>query len=122
MQSLFPTQSNFFTLTVRWAIVFALGGLLISMSTGQHGITNYIKLLQNKEELKSVSTQLAIENQLMRERIKTLRTSERAQVHFLKENFGYVEKGELVYLFKAPPGSTKVNQSAQNTPRRKDSI
>ena len=94
----FPA-SNTLTLIVRWAIVLALTVLLISMATGQSGISNYMKLLEMKEELSDINSSLLFQNQSLEEKTALLKTSPEAQVRFLKENFGYVEKGEFLYRF-----------------------
>jgi len=111
-------------LLVRWSIVVALWALLISMATGQSGVSNYRELLRGRDELQSVNAALMIENQLLSERISRLRTSRDAQLRYLKGDFGYVEKGELVYHFagkhrpalvaKPLPAASPRPQSATN--------
>lgn len=93
-------------LLVRWSIVIALWALLLSMATGQSGVSNYRELLRNRDELEGVNAELQIENQLLRERIERLKTSREAQLRYLKDQFGYVERGEFVYHFagKRRPG------------------
>ncbi|MCA2960447.1 MAG: septum formation initiator family protein [Silvanigrellales bacterium] len=93
-------------LFVRWSIVIALWALLISMATGQSGVSNYRELLRNRAELESVVDGLGVENQLLEERLEKLKTSREAQMRYLKEQFGYVEKGEIVFHFsgKRRPG------------------
>lgn len=107
MQPNLDTNSTSFTLIIRWAIVLALSVLLISMATGQYGISNYRELVKNKEELIKLNTKIAIENQLLQENIEKLKTSRDAQVHYLKANFGYVERGEFVYRFDGKPNNFK---------------
>jgi cell division protein FtsB len=86
-------------LLVRWSIVIALWALLTSMATGQAGVSNYRELLENRAELEAVNDALMIENQLLEERIARLRDSKDAQLRYLKSQFGYVEKGEIVFHF-----------------------
>jgi cell division protein FtsB len=126
-------------LLVRWSIVIALWALLISMATGQSGVSNYRELLLGRTELESVNGALMIENQLLEERLARLRSSREAQLRYLKEDFGYVENGEIVFHFsgksvpgiqaKRPPASKaqtvkdngkapeNLGQSAKNDPR-----
>lgn len=103
MKNALSLSSNAFTLLVRWAIVLALWVLLISMATGQAGISNYLELVKNRDELQDVNMQIALENQLLEEKIQRLRTSPDAQLRYLKEQFGYVERGEYVYHFNRTP-------------------
>lgn len=93
-------------LFVRWSIVIALWALLLSMATGQSGVSNYRELLRNRAELESVVGSLSVENQLLEERLERLKVSREAQLRYLKEQFGFVEKGEIVFHFsgKRRPG------------------
>jgi cell division protein FtsB len=109
-------------LLVRWSIVIALWALLMSMATGQSGVSNYRELLHGREELEAVNDALAIENQLLEERVARLGTSREAQMRYLKDQFGYVEKGEVVFHFsnksrpgiQAKPQPARKAQSAKN--------
>lgn len=101
------------TFVVRWAIVGALGILLISMATGQSGITNYMELLSNRDELWRVTQELSARNQLVQQRIADLKTSREAQVRYVKEEFGYVEPGEVIYHFS--PGQTSTRQASAHS-------
>ena len=96
-------QSTRFTLLVRWVIVLALWVLLISMATGQFGISNYLELRRNREELSDLTMQLSIRNQMLEDSIWRLKTSRDAQLRYLKEGFGLVEQGEFVYHFGQIP-------------------
>lgn len=116
MNSYFDISSSSFTLIIRWAIVLALSVLLISMATGQYGISNYRELLKNKGELEELTMKLAIENQLLADKIDKLKTSRDAQIHFLKESFGYVAQGEVIYRFskkQAPRVTTNESSSSR---------
>jgi cell division protein FtsB len=117
-------------LLVRWSIVIALWALLISMATGQSGVSNYRELLRNEEELLSVTNGLRLENQLLGERIERLKSSREAQLRYLKEDFGYIEEGEVVYHFSgkhrpsipAKPAPSPKPQSANNEARTQKRI
>jgi cell division protein FtsB len=107
-------SSRRFLVTVRWTLVVALWTLLMSMASGQSGISNYMELVSKRNVLVDVNTRLKIENQLMEERIQRLKTSSTEQVRFLKEEFGYVQEGEYIYRFdgekkNAPRGKAPVN-------------
>lgn len=91
--------SRRFQLTVRWTLVVALWALLMSMASGQAGISNYVELVSKKNVLIDVNMRLKVENQLLEERITRLKTSSAEQIRFLKEEFGYVQPGEYVYRF-----------------------
>lgn len=108
MNSYFDVTSQNFTLVIRWAIVLALSVLLVSMATGQYGISNYRELLNSKEQLARVNMNLSIENQLLEDKIAKLKNSHDAQVHYLKENFGYIAQGEVIFRF-AKHSSTRVS-------------
>lgn len=95
--------SRRFQLTVRWTLVVALWALLMSMASGQAGISNYVELVSKKNVLVDVNMRLKVENQLLEERISRLKTSSAEQIRFLKEEFGYVQPGEYVYRFDSKP-------------------
>jgi cell division protein FtsB len=110
--------SSGLTLVIRWAIVAALTVLLISMATGQSGISNYVALLDNKVELENVNMQLSLENQFIENQIHKLKTNQEAQVRFLKEEYGYIEKGEYVYHFargNVPEIKAKSNSKSKDS-------
>jgi cell division protein FtsB len=93
-------SSRRFQLTVRWTLVFALWALLMSMASGQAGISNYVELINKRNVLVDVNMRLKIENQQLEERIHLLKTSATEQIRFLKDEFGYVQPGEYVYRFE----------------------
>jgi cell division protein FtsB len=105
-------SSQRLTVVVRWAIIFSLGVLLVSMATGQSGIANYIELTKNRDELQSVVRELSIENQQLESKLSQIKGSREAQVRYLKREFGYVEKGEFVYLFQKSPNAKNVRNQA----------
>ena len=92
--------SRRFQTTVRWTLVVALWALLMSMASGQSGISNYVELVQKRNVLLDVNMRLKIENQLLEEKIHLLKTSSTDQVRYLKEEFGYVQPGEYIYRFE----------------------
>lgn len=112
--------SRRFQLTVRWTLVIALWALLMSMASGQAGISNYVELVSKRNVLVDVNMGLKIENQLLEEKIKRLKTNATEQVRFLKEEYGYVQPGEYVYRFetRAKPqnqrtGGSKIQPAPQ---------
>jgi cell division protein FtsB len=90
------------SLLVRWSVVVALWSLLLSMATGQSGVSNYRELLKNRDALRDINAQLAVENQFLEERIQRLKTSKDEQIRYVKEHFGYIEAGEMVFHFPNP--------------------
>ncbi|MEN9529946.1 MAG: hypothetical protein RI932_1819 [Pseudomonadota bacterium] len=92
--------SRRFQSTVRWTLVVALWALLMSMASGQSGIANYVELVNKRNVLVDVNMRLRIENQLLEEKIKLLKTSTTEQLRYLKEEFGYVQPGEYIYRFE----------------------
>ena len=91
--------SRRFQLTVRWTLVVALWALLMSMASGQAGISNYVELVNKRNILVDVNMKLKIENQLLEEKIKLLKSNTTEQIRFLKDEFGYVQANEYVYRF-----------------------
>jgi cell division protein FtsB len=112
--------SNRLTLTMRWAMVAVLGVLLISMATGQSGITNYMELKRNHESLQQIVQELSIENQMLETKLHELKTSQEMQLRYMKNEFGYVEPGEFVFHFSKQSqnkiASKKVAGSKENNP------
>lgn len=108
MNSQLEITSESFTLMTRWAIVLALSVLLISMATGQYGISNYRELVKNRGELSELNMQLSIENQMLEEKMIRLKTSRAAQVRYLKDVHGFVEPTEIVYRFDGKAKKTQV--------------
>lgn len=111
MQSQFEITSESFTLMTRWAIVLALSVLLISMATGQYGISNFRELIKNQDELAEINMKLSIENQMLQEKITQLKTSRTAQIHHLKETYGVIEPNEIVFRFD---GNLRKKQVVKN--------
>ena len=110
--------SRRFQTTVRWTLVVALWALLMSMASGQSGISNYVELVQKRNVLLDVNMRLKIENQLLEEKIHLLKTSSTDQVRYLKEEFGYVQPGEYIYRFekeKKPSERKKDGNKSQTT-------
>ena len=107
--------SRRFQLTVRWTLVVALWALLMSMASGQAGISNYLELVNKKNILVDVNMRLKVENQLMEEKIKLLKSNPAEQIRFLKEEFGYVQPGEYVYRFDKRDGESKKKQNKSQT-------
>lgn len=93
-------QSPVFMLILRWSVVLALWAFLISMAIGQYGLSNYRALLNSKTELESIVAQLSFQNQMMQQKIEVLKNSEEHKLRYLKENFGLVSPGEMVFHFK----------------------
>ncbi len=67
--------SKRFQTTVRWTLVVALWALLMSMASGQSGISNYVELVNKRNVLLDVNMRLKIENQLLEEKILLLKTN-----------------------------------------------
>jgi cell division protein FtsB len=87
------------SLLVRWSIVITLWTLLISMASGQSGIANFRDLLTNNDVLEKSNAALEYEVSELQREIANLNTSASARKHFLKNEIGVVEAGELVYHF-----------------------
>jgi cell division protein FtsB len=107
--------SRRFQLTVRWTLVVALWALLMSMASGQAGISNYVELVNKRNILVDVNMKLKIENQLLEEKVKLLKSNTTEQIRFLKDEFGYVQANEYVYRFdskkKNNAGEKKSNKT-----------
>lgn len=102
-KDLLSPGSRRYVLLVRWSIVAALWILLVSMATGKAGVSNYLELARNRDTLQDVTRELAVKNQFLEAEIKKLETSKDAQVRYLKESFGYISPGEVVFHFKDTP-------------------
>lgn len=74
--------SRRFQLTVRWTLVVALWALLMSMASGQAGISNYVELVNKRNILVDVNMKLKIENQLLEEKVKLLKSNTTEQIRF----------------------------------------
>lgn len=107
--------SRKFQLTVRWTLVIALWALLMSMASGQAGISNYVELVSKRNILLDVNMKLKIENQFLEEKIKQLKSSTPAQIRFLKEEFGYVQANEYVYRFESKKKNPKSEKRTGKT-------
>lgn len=106
--------SRRFQTTVRWTLVVALWTLLMSMASGQSGISNYVELVNKRNVLIDVNMRLKIENQLLEEKIQLLKTNPTEQVRFLKEEYGYVQPGEYIYRFE----KETINQDSKKQPTK----
>jgi cell division protein FtsB len=107
--------SRKFQLTVRWTLVVALWALLMSMASGQAGISNYVELVGKRNILVDVNMRLKVENQLLEEKIKLLKSNPAEQIRFLKDEFGYVQANEYVYRFDKPEQLEKVTSKKKKT-------
>lgn len=96
-------HSRAFGHVVRWTIVLALWTMLISMAIGRFGISNYIQLTDNADNLRQRNMLLGIENQMLEAQIERLRVSERAQLMYLAKEFGATERGVRVVHLKPVP-------------------
>ncbi|MBX9704317.1 MAG: septum formation initiator family protein [Silvanigrellaceae bacterium] len=92
-----------FTFLSRWVIGIAAWLIIISMSMGKTGISNYFKLRQEKEVLIQSNIELMVANQQLQEKIEKLSHSQATRIKYLKQNFGYLEKNEYVYQFGYVP-------------------
>lgn len=92
----FDIQSTTYSLIIRWSVVLALGVLLISMASGQLGVSNYLSLLKNREWLQQNNMQLQIANQMLQKQYDDLTHSKIAQELFVREDLGMIKPGETV--------------------------
>ena len=87
----------------------------MSMASGQAGISNYVELVNKRNILVDVNMKLKIENQLLEEKVKLLKSNTTEQIRFLKDEFGYVQANEYVYRFdskkKNNAGEKKSNKT-----------
>lgn len=106
------------TFVVRWSIVVSLAILLLSMATGHTGITNYMELESNRDALQRATQELDAQNQLLEQRIVNLKSSESLRIRYLKEEFGYVEPGDLIYHFSPVVNSVRGAQREDTSVKR----
>lgn len=107
--------SRRFQLTVRWTLVVALWALLMSMASGQAGISNYVELVNKRNILVDVNMKLKIENQLLEEKVKLLKSNTTEQIRFLKDEFGYVQANEYVYRFDSKKKNNATEKKSNKT-------
>jgi cell division protein FtsB len=111
--------SRSFGHVVRWTIVLALWTMLISMAIGQFGISNYIQLTDNAENLRERNMLLSIENQMIEAEIKNLQVSKRAQILYLAKEFGITEPGvAIVHLKPIPKHPTQPSETSPEQANR----
>lgn len=95
-----PVFSKRFQTIARWVVVCVLWLIISSIAIGKAGIANFMQLMSERDVLEQNNMQLKVENQMLEETISLLRTSPEYQAHYLKQNFGYLEKDEYIYQFK----------------------
>lgn len=113
-------HSRAFGHVVRWTIVLALWTMLISMAIGRFGISNYIQLTDNAENLRQRNMLLGIENQMLEAQIERLRVSERARLMYLAQEFGVTERG--VHVVHLNPVPKHPAQPAKTAPEKADKV
>lgn len=96
-------QSRGFGHVVRWTIVLALWTLLISMAIGRFGISNYMQLRENATLLRDSNMKLAIENQMLQERLRALEHSPTARRLFVMSETGQIDgRQKIIHLNPVP--------------------
>ncbi len=84
----------------RWVVVCVLWLIITSIAIGKAGISNFLQLIHERDVLVQNNETLQTQNEKLEEKIKLLHSSPEYQLRYLKQNFGYVEQGEFVYLFQ----------------------
>lgn len=95
-----PVFSKRFQTFSRWVVVCVLWLIISSIAIGKAGIANFIQLIHERDVLIENNLRLQIENQKLEEENDLLQNSPEYQAHYLKQNFGYLERDEYVYQYK----------------------
>lgn len=95
-----PVFSKRFQTISRWIVLMVLWLIIGSIAIGKAGIANFMQLLHERDVLIQSNRELEIQNQYLEQKISDLKGSLPRQVHYLKQNFGYVEQNEYVFQFK----------------------
>ena len=84
---------------MRWTIILSLWVLLVSMTVGQFGLSNYKQLSNSRSDLEKLIAELSFRVQSTQYEIDMLTQHESRRLRYLKENFGVVSPGESVFHF-----------------------
>lgn len=95
-----PVFSKRFQTISRWIVLLVLWLIIGSIAIGKAGIANFMQLLHERDVLVQSNRELEIQNQYLEQKMNDLKSSSSRQVHYLKQNFGYVEQNEYVFQFK----------------------
>jgi cell division protein FtsB len=95
-----PVFSKRFQTISRWIVLLVLWLIIGSIAIGKAGIANFMQLLHERDVLVQSNRELEIQNQYLEQKMNDLKSSRLRQVHYLKQNFGYVEQNEYVFQFK----------------------
>jgi cell division protein FtsB len=89
-------------------LTLALYALLAASTlVGQHGFLHLQELRQERQALEAEAFTLARENAELRDRVARLKTDDEFLEKVVREELGFVQKGEFVYRFRGtldPPG------------------
>lgn len=101
-----PVFSKRFQTISRWIVLLVLWLIIGSIAIGKAGIANFVQLTHERDVLLETNRGLEIQNQYLEEKIADLKHSLPKQIHYLKQNFGYVEQDEYVFQFKPHENGT----------------
>ena len=79
-----------------WIAVSAAGALALVSMADARGFRRYLRLLQNAADLASRNRQLREQNAKLRTEIEALRGDRSAIEQAVREELGYVGRGEIV--------------------------
>lgn len=99
-----PVFSKRFQNFARWVVVTVLWLIIGSIAIGRAGIANFIELMRERDVLLETNLRFKIQNQDLQQTIDKLTHSVKEQERYLKQNFGYAEQGEYVFLFNQRAG------------------
>lgn len=84
----------------RWTIVLSLATLMISMTIGNNGISNYMELKSRKDELKNEIFKIQARNLKIQGKIYDLKKDPLKQEYFLRKDTGMMKKDEKIFRFE----------------------
>jgi cell division protein FtsB len=87
-------------------LTLALYALLaVSALVGQHGLLHLQELRREQQALETEAFTLARENAELRDRVARLKTDDEFLEKVVREELGFVQKGEFIYHFRNPLAS-----------------
>ena len=102
------------TLT-RWVTVVSFWIIMLSISMGKWGVTHYFKLRDVKNELILSNSKIRSKNQQIRNEVSVLTHSKLAQEDYIRQDFGYIKEGEIVYRFETIPKERDFRKKSDDT-------
>ena len=83
-----------------WTVVISLSGCFLwSAFLGQHGVCHYLQLKKRWHQVQAENIALIEKNNNLAKEIYLLKNSMKYIERIAREEYGYIQKGEQVFLF-----------------------